>query len=177
MHKETFERDQVVEIVGKAMQSVAPPPQYEGLMKSLEEVTQKMRSELEATGPGHILGLIQGALDELSAIRSTTESAADAIMSECDKGENADITKILEACTFQDMTGQRAGKVEKTLQKIDEYASTIASTIRSRFADLDSLNISSKTDEVEGDGGLMGGPQLPDKALSQEEIDKLLDSF
>ena len=77
----------------------------------------------------------QNAWDELDAVVAATEEATNTIMNCCDDisaiagkvgGEDGDalmnnVTKMFEACNFQDITGQRIGKVVKTLRYIETH--------------------------------------------------------
>lgn len=186
MAQGTFDREQVVQIVEQVVAQAAPPSCVRALA-ALDRVTGQMREELSKTGPGHVLALLPNARAELEAIVQTTEEAANIIMEECEAlqkiaGEegNAAIARILEACSFQDLTGQRRTKIRRALDLAEERTQKIADVLRARFADLESLNPVHAGEEG-GAGGadaaLMNGPQLPGQGLSQEEIDKLLDGF
>ena len=76
---------------------------------------------------------------------------------------------IYEACSFQDITGQRVSKVVKTFHTIEEKIDHLVSVLgikAKRYIDED--------DEHEGDDRFINGPALPPEAISQEDIDKLL---
>src|SRR5690606_17059502 len=73
---------------------------------------------------------IPSATDELNAIVDATEEATNAIMTACEAIQNHvegkdvqqpvvdEVMKIFEACSFQDITGQRISKVVKALISI-----------------------------------------------------------
>ena len=77
--------------------------------------------------------LVSEAIGELSAVVELTEIAANRIIDACDaltslggpiSGAAEEqikraVTSILEACGFQDLTGQRIGKAVKSLRLID----------------------------------------------------------
>ncbi len=126
---------------------------------------------------------IPAASSELSAIVAHTASATDAILDSCevvdgvaerldsDEGrqlQNA-TTRIYEACSFQDITGQRIVKVMAALKAIDAGLTSVglglAGVAAPRPATLDS------------DGHLTNDPQLPGLATDQDEIGRLLASF
>jgi chemotaxis protein CheZ len=124
-------------------------------------------------------------LDEV--IKSTEEAtntimdAADAIQSAA-SGVGGDKEKqimdaavrIYDACTFQDITGQRINKVIRLLGNIEE-----------RIAKLNDLFGSEPEFAAEGqesvvpanDKDLLNGPQLASKASSQDDIDALFASL
>jgi chemotaxis protein CheZ len=128
---------------------------------------------------------IPSATDELDAVVGETAKATGAIMDACDKiseigsaleGAKADeltqaVTSIYEACSFQDITGQRITKVVKALKNIESKVDDIITSLdhtRSKTA---------PPKEEKKSEGLLNGPQIGGPAVSQEDIDKLLASF
>ena len=72
--------------------------------------------------------------------------------------------RIYEACSFQDITGQRIAKIVATLQ-----------TIEARVGDLhDAFGRPRTPRGVLPGRGLLNGPQLPAAAMEQADIDRLL---
>jgi chemotaxis protein CheZ len=127
------------------------------------------------------------ATDELDAIVDHTAEATNAILESCElldevsnrvTGEEAAklqaaITKIYEACSFQDITGQRITKIVATLKTIESKVAHIINTFgRSEPSDQPSSPAPAMTD-----ADLLNGPQLPAHAMDQTDIDKLLASF
>jgi len=129
---------------------------------------------------------IPSATDELDAIVSHTAAATNAILESCEaldtlgasmKGKQADIlaeatTRIYEACSFQDITGQRIGKVVGTLQAIEAKVAHIVEA----FGDPSAAPLHNAA-STHGEAALLNGPQLPMTAMDQSEIDRLLASF
>jgi chemotaxis protein CheZ len=127
------------------------------------------------------------ATDELDAIVAHTATATNAILESCETldtvastvaGEAADklqdaTTRIYEACSFQDITGQRISKVVTTLKTIEEKVARIIATFGHKTAGLPPVPTAALTPEEE----LLNGPQLPQQAMHQSEIDKLMASF
>jgi chemotaxis protein CheZ len=126
------------------------------------------------------------ATDELDAIVEHTAHATHAILESCEmldevsnhvSGDSAmklqaATTKIYEACSFQDITGQRITKVVTTLKTIEEKVAHIIGAFGpSVEATQGSAN------RVATDADLLNGPQLPAHAMDQSDIDKLLASF
>ncbi len=132
---------------------------------------------------------IPSATDELDAIVEHTAAATNSILEVCEgldgladklKGAQADqlndaTMRIYEACSFQDITGQRINKVVLTLKAIDAKVAHILATFSGR------TETTAPAPEIEPapntDGGLLNGPQLPVAAMGQSEIDRLLASF
>ena len=143
--------------------------------------------------------LLPTATDQLDAVVEAAADATNAIMDSCEVVESvmgdvsAEVsntlmgatTKIYEACSFQDITGQRIGKVVTALKTIEKRIDTLVETLEADEADSRKKPVkkpvakSAQTDEKKEitDEDLLEGPQLGDKAKSQAEIDDLLASF
>ena len=129
------------------------------------------------------------ATDELDAIVAHTASATNAILTSCEildevgaacSGEIAakltDVTtRIYEACSFQDITGQRITKVVATLKAIDEKVASIIAAFGER-ADPQAAVLGVPAAPTSA-ASLLNGPQLPTAAMDQSEIDRLMASF
>ena len=135
---------------------------------------------------------IPSATDELDAIVAHTASATNSILEVCETldqladglGKTAApasavdaasclqdaTTRIYEACSFQDITGQRITKVVTTLKTIETKVAGIVSTFG---GDCGTPAVRREPREV----ALANGPQLPATAMDQTDIDKLLASF
>src|ERR1700742_3996940 len=87
------------------------------------------------------------------------------------KLQNA-VTRIYEACSFQDITGQRITKVVTTLKVIEEKVAHIIATFGASTE-----APSARAAASGGEADLLNGPQLPAHAMDQSDIDKLLASF
>lgn len=131
-------------------------------------------------------GDIPLATDELDAIVRQAEQATHGIMDATEQIENLigalddatqekvldQITRIFEACSFQDITGQRVTKVIQTLKHIEAKVSDLV-----RLYDGGTSAANSPRSEKVGDEGLMNGPQLPENAANQADIDALFASL
>jgi chemotaxis protein CheZ len=132
---------------------------------------------------------IPTATDELDAVVEATAEATGAIMDSCDVimekasavgGENGDamvneVTKIYEACSFQDITGQRITKVVKTLKDIEAKVEKLLAVVSHKMPG--SAEEDGGDEGGNGDAALLNGPQLPGSGISQDDIDKLLAEF
>jgi chemotaxis protein CheZ len=121
---------------------------------------------------------------QLDAVVKATEEATQTIMdsaeeimggdkSDDDYGATVDdaCMRIIQACSFQDITGQRITKVVETLTYIEERLAVIERTWASVAND-------SEPDEDEkpkGDAALLNGPQLEGEGIDQTAVDALLD--
>jgi chemotaxis protein CheZ len=156
-------------------------------VEALGHTIARAKTEIAALRVGDITdNHIPFATDELDAIVDHTATATNAILSSCETldevarsltGEPATrlqdaTTRIYEACSFQDITGQRINKVVGTLKTIEAKVVQIVATFGS--GDRETL------DEFAGaatDAALLNGPQHPAVAMDQSDIDKLLASF
>ncbi|MDO9709356.1 protein phosphatase CheZ [Paracraurococcus lichenis] len=134
---------------------------------------------------------IPTATDELDAVVEHTAEATNEILDCCEKlealqpslsGEAAEVvgsavTRIYEACSFQDITGQRIGKVVAALKAIEKRVAAVTASFAPAAGEAPP-----PAPEPEADGRTEGeklanGPQLPTAATSQADIDRLLASF
>lgn len=87
----------------------------------------------------------------------------------------ADIIRILEACSFQDITGQRVTKVVETIRFIQEKVLAMIDIFGTEaFIDLP-VEQHAADDEEPDEKMLLNGPQLENEGLSQDDIDALFD--
>jgi chemotaxis protein CheZ len=141
---------------------------------------------------------VPAATVELDAIVNATEEATHSIMEAAENIESvagsidaalADTlinatTQIYEACGFQDITGQRIGKVVRALQEIEAKVDALVAA----FGDEDEAQRQERQerrrrrreqerDEAVQAGDVREGPQLPSSAVSQNDIDALFASL
>lgn len=130
---------------------------------------------------------IPSATDELDAIVAHTAAATEVILECCETldslaptltGQPAEIlqevtTRVYEACSFQDITGQRITKVVTTLKAIEVKVNQIVGAFEGRA----SVSSAPATPAPAPDVSLLNGPQLPAAAMDQSDIDALLASF
>lgn len=163
-------------------------------LETLSEAIKTARAELSTLSPEDIRNEhIPTATDELDAVVLATESATNSIMEVAEEIEtmagdlpdeaqeklNDAVVRIFEACSFQDITGQRITKVVRTLKVIESTVEGVLSAFgdevaKERKKDLDSELGAA---EVRAEEKLLHGPQDEEEATSQDDIDKLLASF
>jgi chemotaxis protein CheZ len=160
------------------------------LLREVEELGRTIaiaKSEIAALQVDDITDHdIPFATDELDAIVEHTAHATHAILESCEmldevstsvSGDAATklqdaVTRIYEACSFQDITGQRITKVVTTLKVIEEKVAHIISSFGPNMPPMGKNGT-----HVASDAHLLNGPQLPANAMDQSDIDKLLASF
>ena len=189
---ETVAFDDIASVVESLVTSLdgdisAIDAQVQREVQGLVDYIANAKKELAALQPAEIQKQdINGATDELDAVVRHTETATNAIL-ECaenlgtlanetggDVGEkiNAITTRIYEASNFQDITGQRITKVVRALRHIEEKVIHLARAFG------ENIEMSGPPqDKREGDAALLNGPQLPQAANSQDDIDALLASM
>jgi chemotaxis protein CheZ len=192
-HGDTVRIDQVAEVVGALLGTMSGDINGDDLrlyreIESLADYIHAAKAEIAALRPGEIKNeFIASATDELDAIVGATEAATNEIMDAAEHLESltpmmepqvADrlteiTTRIFEACTFQDITGQRITKVVKMLKEIE---GRVENLVKAFGSEMDSP-AAKKESAVVSDEDLLNGPQLPSNAADQAEIDRLLASF
>ncbi len=143
--------------------------------------------------PGEEDDRLTSAATELDAIVAVTEQATNQILNASeeiselldkmkersnDVGINTMIDEamgktinIMEACNFQDISGQRTTKVIKTIQYLEErILSMIGIWGEDGFKDIEV-----DREALEGDAALLNGPQHEEAAIDQSDIDALFD--
>ncbi|MEQ9170427.1 MAG: protein phosphatase CheZ [Rhodospirillales bacterium] len=190
---------EVVEAILTTMQgdlSAVDVRLYEEL-ESLSRFITDAKTDIAALRPDEVKDeFIPSAADELDAIVEATAEATNSIMDAVGeieevmsklKGKNSErlmdaTTKIYEACGFQDITGQRITKVVGALQHIEEKIDALLNAFGDEIAKYKAANPKAEVAAVEEeamptDEDLLHGPQKKEAAMSQDDIDALLNSF
>jgi chemotaxis protein CheZ len=157
-------------------------------MREIAEYITAMKREIGTLQVNEIRhSRIPAAGQELDAVVRATEAATHTIM-ECaeavmgaDAGDaqaykalvDGKMLVVFEACSFQDITGQRIAKVVETLQQIETRVSRFADAVRAR-------DIAAPLSEQERALNerkaslLLHGPQLDGNGIDQGEVDALM---
>ena len=167
-------------------------------IEALAEYINTAKAEITEIGADKINAeYLPEASDQLSAIVGATEQATNEIFEAVESieelastmaPEQAEriteaVTRVYEACSFQDITGQRIAKVVTALQNVE---SRVDALLRA-FGDEDNAAASGTGIPAEESTAakpgappnedLLNGPRLPGEGNSQEDIDALLASF
>lgn len=158
------------------------------LLAEVEELGRTIaaaKAELSVLRVDDITGNhIPTATDELDAIVAHTATATDQILGVCETLDEVGsrlrgkarqqlqdaTTRIYEACSFQDITGQRISKVVGTLKAIEAKVTNLVLSFGERREAPPPVATPQET-------VLENGPQLPGNAMGQSDIDRLLASF
>ena len=164
-------------------------------IEALARYIEKAKAEIAEIRPDEItdehlpqasdqLGAIVGATEQatnmifeaVEGIEALTEKMQDDVAAEVTEA----VTSVYEACSFQDITGQRITKVVTALQQIELKVGALLNAFGDDFAEYSRVEgAEQKTTAPSGakarpDEDLMNGPQLDGEGVSQDDIDALL---
>ncbi len=162
-----------------------------GLFKYL----QRVREEIAAINrPADEALHFDSMSDQLDAIVKATEDATDTIMGCMEKNDeivgklrdvltddaqlqlldqiSANGNDVFEACSFQDITGQRITKVVKSVTYVEDRVNALIAVWGKE--EIDRIEVKADVEKTD-DEKLLSGPALGDEGMAQDEIDKLFD--
>jgi chemotaxis protein CheZ len=164
--------------------------QLTGLLRYIQRVRQEIAAISNPSDEEHQFNSMG---DQLDAIVAATEKATNTIMAAMERNDelvdklrkkitDAADKKILdqiakngadvfEACSFQDITGQRVNKVVKSVTYVEERVTSLVELWGKEELDKIEVAIEEKTEDEK----LLAGPQMEGKGLSQSEVDALFD--
>ena len=172
--------------------------QFESLKQEIVRLFDYVqRIKLEIASVKHPLSSVDhfdSVADQLEAIVISTEAATNTIMEAAESIQDTSnelnqtfeyagakryfddigygVNSIFEACSFQDITGQRISKIIKTMTLIEGTLNSLVSIIGEQG--LAELPIAEDAGLPEGEAPL-DGPALEGEGVSQADIDKLFD--
>ncbi len=190
--------DEVAEVVTSIMSTLEGDVSSLDLRvyKELDELAQYIqnaRTEIASLAPDEITHEhLPAAADQLDAIVAATEEATSVILESVEtigaeaaklkaKGKpiNDQVIRIFEACSFQDITGQRINKVVTTLKHIEDRLDRLVKVFGDEMLRVHRAAAQRESNEpVKPDGVALEGPALKsDGQNRQAEIDALLASL
>ncbi len=156
-------------------------------LRDIANYIETMKSELGVFQVNDLKeSRIPAAGQELDAIIKATEDATNTIMesaealmsAECTNAKsyqvlvNDHVMKIFEACSFQDITGQRVAKVVETLQMIEARVGRFAEAVNAKdvagFLDEREAARATRKEKL-----LLNGPQLAGEGIDQKKVDDM----
>ena len=160
-------------------------------LEALARFIRQAKHDIAAIKPKDIsTNYIPDAKDELDAVVGATEEATNKIMDVCDEiSAIAETcveetktklvgctTKVFEACNFQDITGQRITKVVETMKHIDSRIEALVKAMGDEIhrGEGHTGHETKHVHAADPEKGLLNGPQLPQNAIDQDAIDKLM---
>lgn len=165
-----------------------------GILRSIIDATKSEVAHMHTNNPN--TSHITSAQDELDAILECTADATNNILESaealfnyserCSDDQKSFLqehcTRIFEACTFQDLTGQRVTKIVRTLQMVEEAFVRILSGFSQDDVvpvHMEKIETPPQVGELVFDNmderSLMNGPQI--KAPDQDAIDNLFENL
>ncbi len=175
-------------VVSAKAKKGGPKPDIAVGVEHLARIIAEAKRDLAALSAQDIRAKhLPTAGDELTAIVGATERATNAILDAVERIEKsanlaggepaaailADVTAIYEACNFQDITGQRISKIVSVLKEVDQ---TVAGLLDAMNLPAVVINAGASADASKtGEAALLNGPQMPDAAPNQADIDALFD--
>ena len=158
-----------------------------GELREIAGYIESMRREIGVLQVNELKDTrIPSAGEELDAIVKATETATNTIMECAEALMAADASDpaaykalvddkmmvIFEACSFQDITGQRIAKVVETLQHIESRVARFADVMQAKY--LNGILSDAEQARAERKEKLMlNGPQLDGQGHDQNSVDKL----
>ncbi len=163
-------------------------------LQQMSASIQETRREIASIKPkGNSDSRIMAATEELDAIVTATERATTEILTSaerlqeivdrlrdreldedaCDELEDL-ATQIFMACSFQDITGQRTTKVVNTLRYLEQRVNSMIQIWG--IADVSPVTSEDEAKDSRPDAHLLNGPSREGEGVSQDEIDKMLNS-
>lgn len=180
------------ETVATAREAAAEPIDLGMLLRELQAVADyvmRIKQEIGALRANELYrSRIPVAHDELGNVVDATQSATNTIMAAAEDilGSveedfeayrtlvQAKVMEIFEACSFQDITGQRITKVSEQLAQVEKRLSRFAAAVNARDVsvqvDPEDARRESRKQEL-----MLNGPQAEGAGVSQDDIDALFD--
>ncbi|NEU10601.1 protein phosphatase CheZ [Methylobacterium sp. BTF04] len=175
-------------LAAKARKTTAAPDKP-SLIRELVEIADyiaHLRTEIAALRANELTrDRLPMAHEELGSVVEATAGATNSIMNAAeeilglpdDKNYRAVVearmNDIFEACTFQDITGQRIGKVVEALRQLETRLTRFAAAVKAK--DEGGIDPAEVERRVRNELLILNGPQLKGPATAQDAIDAMFD--
>ena len=171
---ELVEMSEAIARTRREIAQIKPPHQFD---KQLISATEELDHIIEATEKA-TSDILQAA-EEIQEVAWTLRERGTEIEL-CDKIDQR-ATDIYTACSFQDITGQRTGKVVRALRFIEQRINAMieiwgVDDIAFKVDDIASKLEAFAETAVRGDTHLLNGPPRKGDGLKQDDIDRMLKS-
>ncbi len=159
-------------------------------VRKMSDLIAQMKSDIACLQPDDLKEeQIPRAGMELDAVVKNTEEATNTIMEAAEEIMAVDFSdkesaetavsdscmRIFEACSFQDITGQRVDKVVKTLTQIEDRLDSMRTDWMDDLGTTDEFV--DPNSDIRPDADLLNGPALGGEGVNQSEVDALLNGF
>jgi chemotaxis protein CheZ len=160
------------------------------ILADIEKISNKIcqtKNDISSVDAEKISGDFPLASDKLKTITEVSEKSAEDIMQateeiqailpkigdeEIQRNISNNCAKIFEACSFQDLTGQRIAKIIETIDEIESIVSDLLISFGKN-----KKGIENKTIEPSTKGEILSGPQFGKDAPTQQDIDDLFNNL
>jgi len=162
-------------------------PEKSSLISELVEIADyiaHLRKEIAALRANELTrDRLPMAHEELGCVVTATAGATNSIMTVAEEilslPDDANyrsavemrMNDIFEACTFQDITGQRIGKVAEALRNLETRLSRFAAAVKAR--DEGGIDAEEMKRRARNELLILNGPQVKGPATAQDEIDAM----
>lgn len=138
--------------------------QFDNMGEQLEAVVQATSAATNT-----IMEVVEKNAELLDRLRENiSDPAQSALLDQITANSN----DVFEACSFQDITGQRIHKVARSVTYVEARVNSLVDIMGKK----EMTKIKVEDDHVKSeDEELMNGPQLNGQGLSQDDIDQLFD--
>jgi chemotaxis protein CheZ len=145
--------------------------QLAAIVSTTEDATRKIMDACDDINSTH-----ERVRDRLISMEPPLDPDALASIEDALMEAQTSSIQIYEACTFQDLTGQRIQKIVETLKEVERQVLRMViifglNNEKSKAIDED------KKKELQNDADLLNGPQLPGQSLEQDDIDDILNQL
>ncbi len=148
--------------------SIARQPEsetaFEGVSDQLDAI---ITSTAEATH--RVLENIEAIADAANDLHGNPEPAK---LDELRAQITEKATQIMEACSFQDLTGQRVSRIIRSMKFVEQRVEAMVEIFGRTAIEKHASRLPVEEVDIK-DGMVLHGPDLPGEAISQEEIDNL----
>ncbi len=152
--------------------------QIEDILRQFREIRQEAEGIVENSAMPDAALHLNDVLQHTEEATTTILDAATTIGSLTDNAGVAEqISRIYEACTFQDISGQRIKKVLGHINTLESQLARLAESARGSTADASAAKAKTPAAQKTGDAALLNGPALSAAAPSQAEVDAMFKSM
>jgi len=145
--------------------------QLAAIVSTTEEATRKIMDSCDDINSIH-----ERVRDRLISIEPPLDPDVVASIEDSLMEAQTSSMQIYEACTFQDLTGQRIQKIVETLKEVERQVLRMVIIFGLNNENAKSMD-EEKKKELQSDAELLNGPQLPGQSLEQDDIDDILNQL
>ncbi|PIW27834.1 MAG: hypothetical protein COW30_09250 [Rhodospirillales bacterium CG15_BIG_FIL_POST_REV_8_21_14_020_66_15] len=156
-----------IQRVRKEVAAITRTDEGDGRFNNMsDQLDAIVRATEDATNS--IMEVVEQNSETIQAIREKTDNPEIAAL--LDELEN-NSSNIFEACTFQDITGQRVTKIARSVTYVESRVNSLIQIFGKEHIE----NVELDEEVKNEDEKLLQGPQLEGQGVTQDEIDKLFD--